>query len=448
MLCLGVANSLKKNSPKKFTTFLKMKERSKPKKIGFSFWKFLVIGVIIRLILMPITLHPDILGHSFSAYFLAYEGKINLYDTLADLPSTHPLVKNFGVSDIFIYPPLTYYTLGLFRVLVIPLADSDFIPWLMENLSQIHSYSGLYLHLFLFKAPYLFFDIGAAFLLAGLFDDSKKRKLAFSLWMLNPVTIYATFMVGQLDLLPAFFTLLAVYLFKKQRFSWAAFSVGVAASFKMYPIFLLFPLAFLSSDKFVQRIKNIAVGLAPFIFFIAPYLGSSAFRAQVFSPKSQKMLYMGWPLSGAEVVYPFIFGLTVIYFLSYYSKKKTDLSVYFLSILLLIFGVTHFHPQWFLWVTPFLIWELVENNFKNWLLTLSVFGSWLALTLLFEPSLSFGLFNPLWPDLENAVGLSDLINRYTNVFQFKSLIRSLFAGSAFFFIVKLLYGKTKEIDAN
>jgi len=396
---------------------------------------------------MPITLHPDLLGHSFSAYFFAYEGKLNLYDTLANLPPDYPLVKNFGVSDIFIYPPLTYYTLGIFRVLVKPFADPKLIPWLMENLDQLHSYPGLFLHLFLFKVPYLFFDIGAAFLLAGLFDDPKKKKLAFSLWMFNPVTIYATFMIGQLDLLPSFFTLLAAYFFKKERFSWAAFSVGVAASYKMYPLFLLFPLAFLSSEKFWERAKNLALGFVPFLFFITPFLGSSAFRAQVFSPKSQKMLYMGWPLSGAEVIYPFVFGLIVIYFLAYYSKKKTDLSAYFLSILLLTFGVTHFHPQWFLWVTPFLIWELVKNNFKNWLLALTIFVSWLALTLMFEPSLSFGLFNPLWPQLEKATGLSELVKRYTDVFQFKSLIRSVFAGASFFFIVKLLAGKVKQADA-
>jgi hypothetical protein len=424
-----------------------MKETKESKK-GFSFWKVLIIGILLRLILMPITLHPDILGHSFSAYFLAYEGKINLYDTLAELPASHPLVKNFGVSDIFIYPPLTYYTLGLFRVLVKPFADSNFIPFLMENLSQIHSNQALFWHLFLFKLPYLFFDVGLAFLLAGLFDDPKKKKLAFTLWIFNPVTIYATFMIGQLDLLPTFFSILGFYLFKKERFSWAAFSIGIAASFKMYPLFLLFPLAFLGGKKFIEKVKNLAFGLAPFIFFIAPYVNSSAFRAQVFSPKSQKMLYMGWPLSGAEVIYPFVFGLSIICFSAYYSKRKANLPVYLMSILLLTLGVTHFHPQWFLWVTPFLVWELVNSNFKNWLLTLSIFVSWLILTLLFEPSLSYGLFNPLWPNLDKVVGLSDLLGRYTDVFQFKSLIRSFFAGASFFFIFKLLWDETKETDAD
>ena len=218
-------------------------------------WKILLIGVLIRLVLMPITLHPDLFGHSFSAYFLAYEGKINLYDTLANLPSTHPLVKNFGVGDIFIYPPLTYYTLGFFRFIVKPFIDPNFIPWLWNNLDKVHEYRSLFWNLFLFKLPYLFIDIGTAFLVAGLFSEIKKKKLAFALWIFNPVTIYVTFMIGQLDLLPVFFSVLALYLFQKEKYYWASFSIGIAASYKMYPVFLLFPLVFLCNKNLFERIK-------------------------------------------------------------------------------------------------------------------------------------------------------------------------------------------------
>ena len=406
-----------------------------------SIWWILALGVILRLVLMPITLHPDLLGHSFSAYFLAYEGEINLYETLAKLPADHPLVKNFGVSDIFIYPPLTYYTLGLFRILVKPLADPNFIPWLWSNLSQIHSYPCLFEQLFLFKLPYLFLDVGLAFLLMALFTEPKQKKLAFAFWMLNPLAIYVTFMIGQLDLLPTFFTVLSLFLFKRKKIYWSAVAMGVAASYKMYPLFLLFPLAFLGSEKLFERLKIVAVGLAPFVFFIAPYLGSAAFRAQVFSPKSQKMLYMGWPLSGAEVVYPFVIFVGLIYFLAYYSRRKIDLAVYFLAILLITFSVTHFHPQWFLWVMPFLIWELIENQFKNWVLTAVILSSWLIITLFFEPSLSYGLFNPIWPQLDKAVGLSEIVGRYTNIYQLKSLVRSVLAASSAFLVIKLILGE-------
>jgi hypothetical protein len=157
----------------------------------------------------------------------------------------------------------------------------------------------------------------------------------------------------------------------------------------------------------------------------------------VFSPKSQKMLFMNLPVSGAEGIFPFIFLLAIIYFYSFYSKKMFPLTIYILSILLLILSITHYHPQWFLWATPFLIWELVENNFENWLLVFIIFMSWVAITLFFEPSLSVGLFSPLNPDLQNAKGLTEIFSKYFDVFQIKSIIRSVFAAASTFYLIKI-----------
>jgi len=387
---------------------------------------------------MPITLHPDLWGHSFSAYYFAYEGKLNLYDTLASLPQSYPLVKNFGVEDIFIYPPLAYYTLGLFRLIIKPLADPNFIPWLMENLGAAHSYPRLFEHLFLFKFPYLFFDFALAFLLADLFAEQRKRKMVLILWLFNPLTLYATFMMGQLDLLPTFFVVLSLFLNRRGKGELALVSLGVGGSYKLFPLFLIFPLAFALEKSFLRRTRLVFLGFLPFLISIAPFLSSKAFRSMVlFTPKSQKMLFMGWPVSGAEVVYPFVIGIFLIYFLAYYAKKRIPICVYFLSILLLTFSVTHYHPQWFLWITPLLIWELVENNFKHLLLVVSLSVCWLAITLLFEPSLSYGLFNPLWPQLDNAPALATTLGKYTDVFQAKSIIRSVFAASALFFGLQL-----------
>jgi hypothetical protein len=412
-------------------------------KLVKSWWfPWLVIGVAIRLLLMPITLHPDLWGHSFSAYFLAYEGKWNLYDTLASLSPTHPLVKNFGVRDIFIYPPLAYFTLGLFRVLVKPFTDPTFIPWLMENLDKVHQYPHLFRQLFWFKFPYLFFDIASAFLLAGLFDTPRHKKLAFIFWIFNPLTIYATFMMGQIDLPPTFFVILFLYLVKKNRLLAAMACLGIGGSYKMFPLLFIIVAAFVLAEKFKERIKLAIVGFLPFIIFILPYLNSPAFRSMVlFSPKSQKMLYMIFPLSGAEGVYPFILGVALFYFIAWTYSKRWPIENYFLAILLITFSVTHFHPQWFLWVTPLLIIILIKSDFKYSIQILALFFCWLIITLLFEPSLSFGLFNPLWPKLETAQGLDKFLAKYTNVFQFKSMVRSVLAAASAFLILELFAQK-------
>lgn len=402
-----------------------------------------ILGIMLRLILMPITLHPDLWGHSFTAYFFSSEGVFNIYEYLLSLPPEHPLVLNFGVSDIFIYPPLTYFTLGLFRILVAPFTDNNFIPWLWSNLDNVYEYQGLYRHLLFYKLPYLFFDIGIAFMLSSLFSDKKQKIKAFAFWMFNPLTIYATFMIGQLDILPTFFVVLSLYFVKKQKPNLAVVSLGIGGAYKLYPLLLLPLAAFYLSGKFLSRFKLILLGLTPFVITILPFLGSSAFRSMVlFSPKSQKMLFMGLNVTAAEVVYPFVLLLFVLYFLVYYQRHRVSLNGLYLAALLLIFSVSHFHPQWFVWASPLLIWFLVKNNFYKWELVAVIFISWLVLTFLFEPSLSFGLFNPLFPKILQAKPLDKILSHYIDVFMVKSIVRSIFAASSFYISLKAIYEKS------
>jgi hypothetical protein len=409
------------------------------KNISGKWWfTALLLGVVLRLFLMPITAHPDLWGHSFSAYFLAYKGQLNIYDYVLDLPKSHPLVVNYGVNDIFIYPPLSYFTLGAFRLLVKPFADVNFIPWLMNNVGHFYDYPKLGLQLFLFKLPYLFVDVGCAFLLAGLFEESRKKKLAFILWMFNPVTIYATFMIGQLDILPVFFTILSCYFLKRGKSGWGLFCLGIGGAYKMYPLLLIPPAAFLFGTGFWKKLKLSLIGLLPYVLTILPYLGSKGFRAMVlFGSKETKMLFMSWPVTAAEGIFPFILGLILLYLLSYYWKSKRPIETYFLSILLLILSVSSYHPQWFLWATPFLIWGLVSKSVKYIEVVVMILVLWFAITLLFEASLSYGLFAPVWHNLVDAPSLSVFVSRFTDVFQFKSLIRSVFAAASIFYVYSL-----------
>ncbi|MBI4058855.1 hypothetical protein HY404_01290 [Candidatus Microgenomates bacterium] len=405
-----------------------------------SFTKtILVIGVVLRLVLMPITFHPDLLGHSFTAYFFAYEGRSNIYEHLANLPSDHPLVKNFGIGDIFIYPPLTYFTLGIFRWLVVPITDSNFIPMLWQGVDKMYDFNGLYWHLFIFKFPYLFFDIALAFLLAGLFTQERNKKIAFTLWMFNPITLYTSFMIGQLDILPTFFVVLALYLIKKGKGNLSLLALGIGAAYKTFPLLLVLPVAFSLGTTLADKLKKIAIGVLPFVLFALPFIGSPAFREMVlFAPKSQKMLFMNWPVSGAEGILPFILILFVIYFYSYYQQNKELIPAYFLAILLLIFSVTHYHPQWFIWVTPLLIYIMVKSKFKVIELVVVLSLCWLFITLMFESSLSYGLFSPVWPDLAKAPSLSEFLGKYTDIFLLKSIARSIFAAASLYLVIKLL----------
>ncbi|KKQ52139.1 hypothetical protein A2865_03340 [Candidatus Woesebacteria bacterium RIFCSPHIGHO2_01_FULL_39_17] len=407
------------------------------------FW-WLVVGIVLRLILIPITFHPDLWGHSSVAYFFAYEGRLNIYDHLASLSTTHPLVRSMGVGDIFIYPPLTYFTLGIFRFLVRPFADPNFMPMIWSEVPKALSFPTLHWHLFLFKFPYLFIDIAIAFIFAKFFGQ-EKRKLAFALWIINPLTLYATFMLGQIDILPTFFVILSLYFLKQKKYRASLISLGIGGAYKSFPLLFILPAAFILGRTFKEKIKYILWGLIPYFLTVAPYLASSTFRQMVlFSPKSTKMLFMGWNVSGAEVIFPFIILLSFLYLHSYYAQNKLSVFSYEFLIMLLTLSITHYHPQWFLWLTPFLLIYLIKSNFKYSLLIISMFLTWLIITLFFEASLSYGLFSPIFPSLSQATSLSDVVNNYTNVFQIKSVVRSFFAGGSIY--LSYLFFRNNSID--
>jgi len=154
---------------------------------------------------------------------------------------------------------------------------------------------------------------------------------------------------------------------------------------------------------------------------------------------------MALPLSGAEGIS--IFGL-ILFFLIFWSgyrqKKVEGLWWYFLAIMLLFFGVTHYHPQWYVWLTPFLIIELVKNNFRHLWLSVVLIASWLAVTLFFESSLNFALFSPLNPNLLEMMPISDIVMRFYNVFTLKTHIRSA-AAAASIVLAYLAYSRKDEL---
>ena len=111
--------------------------------------------------------------------------------------------------------------------------------------------------------------------------------------------------------------------------------------------------------------------------------------------------------------------------------------------MLLFFSVTHYHPQWFLWATPFLIWLLVEKGRKYLGYVAVLFLCYLVILLFFESSLHVGLLMPLFPSLAKAGSLTSLLSGWTNIFTLKSLLRSLFAVTSLVLIIQLFKKEAK-----
>lgn len=249
--------------------------------------------------------------------------------------------------------------------------------------------------------------------------------------------------MGVFDIIPVLFTVLSLIFIKNKKYCLSAIMLGIGAAYKMYPLYLLPILSFATSKNFKDFIKINFTGIIPLILTNIPFITSSAYRYMVFSPKSQKMLFMEWMMTNAEGIYPFILLTTLLII---FASQKKDLFVkipaqFYLIFFLILFSVTHYHPQWFIWVMPFILIDLVAQNFKNFWIYLSLFAIYLFIVFTFENSLSVGLFAIINPQLNNFVGTSNIISKFTDISTLKSIFRSVFAGISLYLSHDLLVKK-------
>lgn len=361
----------------------------------------LIAGICLRVFLSAATFHPDSLAFKLGGELIASGKLLNLYDY------SDPKVA------ILNYPPLIYWFHGIFRVI----------------------FGGFLDGVLLIKLPYIIFDLGIAFLLSRLFSSRKESLWAFGLWIFNPVSLYATYMMGQFDIIPTFFTVLSFYLVSRNKLSWAALALGGGVAFKIYPIFLSVPLIFLGKGYF-HKFKLLLLVLAPYLLSILPYLPSHSFRSTaLFAAQSSKSLYAAIPVSGGESILLFPTFLILFYLLIWKKELARESFWQVLLIPLLLFFIfTHFHPQWLIWVTPFFVLDLVTKKFKNVLAIILIFASWFGSLFFFDPSLTLGIFSPLQPALKNAPSVWMMLHLNLDYNLSRSLLQTVLAAASIYLI--------------
>ena len=163
-------------------------------------WIWVVIGLVIRVILMATTINPDIRGHNLAAYFISQKGELfAFYDHLRLLPRDHIFIKVYR-DDLFIYPPLAYWTHAAFMAVLAPLYPWDTFDRLVTDMGWLmREPQGLPQLLVLLKFPYLVADAFGLWLILKLVEKKHQFKVAL-MWIFNPITIYASYMMGQFDI--------------------------------------------------------------------------------------------------------------------------------------------------------------------------------------------------------------------------------------------------------
>src|SRR3989337_2379604 len=139
---------------------------------------FLILGLVLRLVLMIFTVHPDIRGHNLAAYLIAQKREfLGFYDHLGRLPRTHPLVVLYH-DGLFIYPPLAYLTHAVFNLFLYPLYPQKLFNLLILDMGQAEGLAGFGFLTFLLKFPYLvadFLGLLSFFFIFSLHDRSVRH---------------------------------------------------------------------------------------------------------------------------------------------------------------------------------------------------------------------------------------------------------------------------------
>jgi Gpi18-like mannosyltransferase len=362
----------------------------------------LLLGIALRLVLMPLTCHP--------------------YDVAVLYRATNDLFRclNVYTTNSFSYPPLwayiNYPLLGLTGLLINPKIlglrlDTINLSVGSWNLPPVITSPAFNI---LSKLPLLAADVLIGIIIYDLVKDStdeKRARLSFILWFLNPLVIVIDSFHGQFDVLPALMTVLAFCLFYKRSYLASGIAIGLGTLFKIYPVLLvplyLSSIAKLENEELVsisEKIRRISINwlklvtgiLISFCVFLVPLIDSNIFhdvfnRTVVTSLGGLTLFNVAY-IPGLEWLLPFISSHTgfvstsllvilavviILVSVASFFRRKDFPETFLLGHIAILLGIyltsLTVNPQYVLWILPFLVlsFGLYHQNLKN-LLVLSI----------------------------------------------------------------------------
>lgn len=395
--------------------------------------KIFLVAVFLKIFLLPFFFHPDLKTIFCKAQYFG-RGVVNIYEYLD---------RNKEIKEIcseFSYPPLNYYSLGVMYPALNFFGGNGFSQWLMIGNTSV-DINHLFRFLFIIKIPFLIFEFLTAVLIVKFLDNEEQKRNALLIWFFNPANIYIVTVMGQLDIVPAFLSLLAIYLtFKKRRSYLGAFVLGLSAALKSYSLFFLPFYGIIVGKNWYQRFLLIIIGLTPYLVSVIPFVGFESFRQSVLlSGLSQRMFQLSWPIGFGEQIQLVLLAICFLFLRALIVKlDQEDLVTHFGSIALLFLAGSHFHPQWFIWSLPFLSILVAKSPKLIPALILLIIG-WIGVILMYDdPALVFGLISPLEPSVFSLPSLRNLMANIIDPSQIQSMFHTLFTASSLWIIYSLI----------
>lgn len=315
------------------------------KKIALSFVTILIIGVCIRILL------------SFSFIDLIH------YDTLS-----YQLIGRLTLAGKSMYPVYAYAHYPYFPGL-------NYIEALAIFLNQFGFPSMLFLKLF-----FCLFDVGNIVLLYLL---SKKNLQVAFLYAVNPAMIFLSAVHGQIEAIPIFFSLLAIYLFKHQKQLLVSIALGLAILAKVWPVLFL-PFFLKYTKKWQLYIISLAIPIVSILLY--SQLFHASLIQMLYPPLSYRGGYGAWGISTVfhfllpadqglnDKIYKMITNITILFLFIFALRRKRTNLLHELFVFMLLFGVVVVSGANPLWLVPFMF-LLQPKKWTYWLMGINIYSS-------------------------------------------------------------------------
>jgi hypothetical protein len=395
--------------------------------IEASLWPTFFVGLFLRLLLMPFTAHSDLIH----MYWISSRAAFGYDFTFK--------IQAFLIFIHAIYLRIASFLIPYFSQVWVD--QPDFINFNFRIFNDWFNFIArpeVYRVLFVFKLPYLIFDIGCLILLLYLIPKGSGRNRGLKYWLLTPILLFAVYIFGRHETVAIFFVLLSLLLIKKEKNYYGLLSLGVAIAIRYYSLLLL-PIYLLSLDiSWRKRIVGAAISLAPWgLVSLITWINYGFFDFINFTqwPHDNILLPLKIAVAPWDNVYifPFLYLLILLHRFSNTEIGLVSLQQYCLVALMIMFGTTYIgqSPQYWAWVLPFLVLGIASNRQLVPLHILQLF--FLGLYSFIGNRATAGyLFAPIAPDFFIGLpGPIDLLQNFISPELFISLSRTAFSAVTF-----------------
>lgn len=342
-----------------------------------------LLGILLRVILMPFTIHHDILSSIWRGTLLVFEGSYRI----SHLPELIMAAYIFFMKSFLPHLP---DLLGSHSGLTIAPDHGVYFNFL----------ESIYSHRYVFIVKSVFLMVDLLMLVTILKSTLKKHLPVIIFWAINPFILYSAYLWGRFEIIPIYFMLLSMISSSKEMKWQAIIFAGLAVSSRINFLMYFLPLIIFISDSKKDYVKYLIAGLTPYIItslftklLIESYSGiNGGFQEYLFSSS------FGQGFNSISL-FPIAVFIIIYFMIKDKKSQKLDYKKYLFYTGIMIssyFAFTFFHPQWLAWLTPIAIMYIYYEKKSIYTLIImfvlffvfidSYWGPYTSTYLLFEAS--------------------------------------------------------------